>query len=236
MNKRGLILVGIVIAMSGLYACGVSSKLGNETTKVATVATLTATETTQVVTQVATKAKRNLAYRAAYATLLKAYPQKSGDSRFALVYIDDDDIPELFIADASSNANGVKMYNYYNGSVTLLSFGGYTEFGQAGRVDYYEKENEIVMSSTGMGGESYDYYEINNGNLTLKTSLKIIKKDIAPGKTSSTYKIDSSEVTYEQLAAKRTEIENGRTYLSADYDCGMVKINKDNIAALLGSN
>ncbi len=66
--------------------------------------------------------------------------------RFGLAFIDNDDLPELLIADASYHASGVKIIFYNNGNPVNVG-----EVGEYGCFSYFKKENHIVSSFMGMG-------------------------------------------------------------------------------------
>ncbi|MDO5551275.1 MAG: InlB B-repeat-containing protein, partial [Lachnospiraceae bacterium] len=77
---------------------------------------------------------------AAYADFLRSYSSSSQYEHpvFQLIYVDDDDIPELTIAEDNIHASGVSIYTFYEGAVTLLGqFGGY------GTCQYSRRNNLI---------------------------------------------------------------------------------------------
>lgn len=111
--------------------------------------------------------------KTAYATLLKEHiaeiPAWDDMSLsidppvFQLAYIDDDDIPELAIADEGTFAAGVTLYTYINGHVQLLG----EQLGSNGTIYYKERENQILCRTNKDSGDAYEY-EIINGVLVAK--------------------------------------------------------------------
>ena len=76
---------------------------------------------------------------------------------FALIYVDEDDIPELIVGyNGTSHYEGVDVYTFYNGNVCYLGeIGTYTSFM------YREKKNQIVPEYEGVLYVS----RISNGQL-----------------------------------------------------------------------
>ena len=66
--------------------------------------------------------------------------------RFGLAFIDNDELPELLIADASYHASGVKIVFYNNGNPVNVG-----EVGEYGCFSYVKNENHIISSFMNMG-------------------------------------------------------------------------------------
>ena len=82
---------------------------------------------------------------------------KMDHARFALGYIDEDDIPELFVC--YGNAHVDRVYVYQIKDDALLYIGN---FGETGRFSYYEKQNMILSSAGGMGVFHFIYYRLED--------------------------------------------------------------------------
>ena len=68
------------------------------------------------------------------------------DMRFQLVYINNDDIPELVLSEGSSHAAGAEVSTIVDSvRISVGTFGGY------GTIVYEPKENLIVSNYFGMG-------------------------------------------------------------------------------------
>lgn len=103
-------------------------------------------------------------YGEAYYGVLKEYLQnhssKDWPSGFCLAYIDDDEIPELLILvkEDYTHIQEVKVYTYYNGSVTETG-----AFGSTGYMLYLEKQGKICSYSGHMGEQFLTYYVLEHG-------------------------------------------------------------------------
>lgn len=101
------------------------------------------------------------AWKEAYLNVLRNEAPKSerrtGKYSFSLGYVDNDDVPELFISEGGAHAYGVEVYTYHNGKAVMLCSDG--EFGSIG---YMERKGYICGSYTGMGITSARVYEMKN--------------------------------------------------------------------------
>ncbi len=90
-----------------------------------------------------------------YLDYLSEVDSEYGSNSYALIYVDNDDIPEL-VVDTGVEAGGCQILSYYDGLVTVL---------QTNRLyfEYVEKEG-ILVNSEGHMGYYYDYiYLLKNG-------------------------------------------------------------------------
>ncbi|MBQ2903149.1 MAG: serine/threonine protein kinase [Clostridia bacterium] len=112
----------------------------------------------------------NDAWKEAYLNVLRNEAPKSerrtGEYRFSLGYVNNDDIPELFISEGGAHAYGVEVYTYHNGKAVMLCSDG--EFGSIG---YMERKGYICGSYTGMGTTSARIYEMKNGEAEIIYTL-----------------------------------------------------------------
>ena len=93
-------------------------------------------------------------WQAAYAEYIDKLEWNQNNT-YSLIYVDDDDIPELVI-DTGVEAGGCQILTFYNGEIDLL---------QTDRLNFYymEKKN-LINNSDGHMGYYYDYiYSIVNG-------------------------------------------------------------------------
>ena len=86
---------------------------------------------------------------------------------FGMGYIDDDDIPELLVAEADYHPIGIRVYSYKNGKVT--DHGYFGEFG--GGMSYLPREGLISSFYMGMGVVSLNRYSFKDGELKVLQSL-----------------------------------------------------------------
>lgn len=78
---------------------------------------------------------------------------------FDLIYLDEDEIPELIISPAEPcHADGLNIYSYYDGQVIELGGIG----GSFGEFMYLEKGNYIISNYYGSGMNTYYQYQISD--------------------------------------------------------------------------
>ena len=87
--------------------------------------------------------------------------EKEGEDEFSLLFIDDDEIPELLIL--QDNDEAAKVYSYCRGQVTELGEYSYSAFG---RMLFRERSGVVIDQFSGSGpdgGEHYYFYGIEGG-------------------------------------------------------------------------
>lgn len=156
-------------------------------------------EYTEPETELAEEVTQQMTYQKAYSELLNNYDSTSSSftPRFCLAYIDEDDVPELFIIEGDSHADGVTMYTYTDDKAVKV--GGFSEYGG---IDYAPKENLFISTSSGMDMFQSEYYRLNIGNAELICSTTGVNL----GMEESTYYIDDTIVSEDEYSAKGTEI------------------------------
>lgn len=109
--------------------------------------------------------------------------------QFALVNVNDDNIPELVAcsSEGSWEKDQVFLYTIYNDEVSLLISD--ISPGLDGHfIAYYEGENLVVQSGSA-AGERYEYYQIQDGQLEFLTSFSSFLLD------DMNYRIGEQEVS-----------------------------------------
>lgn len=100
----------------------------------------------------------------AYKSFLEQYDGyiPGNEDLFALVYIDNDDIPELAFVDGSlAHAVGVELFGYLNGSVVLIGMAG-----SSGTSYFCPYQNIVRGTYMGQGTYSAYYQSITAGSMT----------------------------------------------------------------------
>lgn len=97
------------------------------------------------------------AWKEAYLEVLRN-TERDLEYAFWLGYVDNNDIPELFISDGGAHFCGVDVYTYCNGKAVLLCHDG--EFGSIG---YIERQGYLCGQYEGMGERMCNVYEVKNG-------------------------------------------------------------------------
>ncbi len=103
-------------------------------------------------------------WKKAYLDLLNRYHTEAEESvdmkRVFLGYVDDNDVPELFISEGGFHYCTVEVYTFENNIVTLLC-----ETGSNGMVNYFERQGILCGYYVGMGSGTYWVYSIENGKV-----------------------------------------------------------------------
>ncbi len=160
-----------------------------------------------------------------YADFLRFYISDfSTTPKFQMGYIDEDDIPELFIIDGNGHVNGVKIYTYYNNNVKEVE-----EFGSYGSMSYAPMKNFFVSSNSGMGASYNTFYSLHLGNEEVIHDFCLYEDFVGEDYTLTTLEcsIDGVEVSEEEYDR---ELEKAYEEISAtiNYDTAY-EINEENI-------
>lgn len=114
--------------------------------------------------------------------------------KFTLVYLNDDEIPELVIADNLQHARGTDYYIYADGEVVLIG-----EYGQYGQSRYAEKASMIFGEYDGAEVAHYWTYLIEDTEeVLLQSSDLYIHWDTEYEGPEYTYIVDNREVSEEE--------------------------------------
>lgn len=196
------IMLAVITALS-FSACGISvttetepetaiaqeitqaQKTTVEETTTAEASTIAKTEEPTIKTsEKNTKAaapKAAAGYKTLYSSLLKS----KGYKYFELIYVDEDDIPELVCFNGYAHADRTALYTVYNGKLSKVG-----KYGMYGSMAYAEKKNRIFGY---MGVEENDKlsakytYMIQNGSAVNAPDYKGYKSKLA-GNDGSYYK------------------------------------------------
>ncbi len=83
-------------------------------------------------------------YKAAYKKFLLESDDLYKDTRFAFIYVDDNDVPELVIAESWVHMCLAELYTYVDDEVKPVNHEGYNTYGDFGSIAYKEKESLIL--------------------------------------------------------------------------------------------
>lgn len=179
--------------------------------------------------------------------------QYDTEYEYALLYIDDDEIPELYILDKSTGIGG--LYTYYNGDTILVSQSG------SGRANYfagYLKNQGIFVTynNGGMYSWSNEINQLSNGCTSIIKNFTYIDEVYSINDTKVTekeledrfaeYSDQFAEITYcSESKIKRTLNGIAETWQNAyieqinenqfksDMEYALVYIDNDNIPELV---
>ncbi|MCH5343069.1 MAG: hypothetical protein J1E64_03445 [Acetatifactor sp.] len=144
-------------------------------------------------------------YLTAYAEYLQQYHEENTsfatEMKFALLYVDEDEVPELAIIDSDAHASGVHICVYKEGEVTEVG-----EYGSFGKFQYVERGNLIRSSYMGQGELTYSYFCVIDA-----MSIELQSFHVMPNYSEDatryweTYEVDGVEVSeaeYEEASGQ----------------------------------
>ena len=164
------------------------------------------------------------------------------DVHYEYVYIDDDNIPELLLADGNFHVSRVALY-YYNEEIKQVEF--LASFSSFGQMRYIPKENKIISQYGNHGYYHEVYSKIEDGKIEL---LNVFLLDgskeehkyyggfpVAQDFTGGYGKPNSAENIFETLPEVTEEYrisEEEYKSLKGEFDKGSVKITYDEMQKL----
>ena len=158
-------------------------------------------------------------YARAYLEFLTEYTQnskggKGQGARFSLVFVDDNDIPELLLMEDDCHAKGVKVFTYYQDQVVELG-----AFGSFGLMQYVERAGLIFSHYMGHGESDNDFFEIKEGQAVLICNMHSTphRKN---GIDTSLYEIDGVAVNEKTYRARWKALYEDQDYVLIGYKDG----------------
>ncbi len=152
-------------------------------------------------------------WRRAYIAFLKKYMREAENPDicgFSLVYIDDDDIPELVVRDGDAHVSAAWVYTCVDSEVVEL-VGDLS--GTFGGIDYAEREGLIFSNVTYHGYGTTTIYRVDSGSCEEVVSLFSNEAGVAAGMEE--YKINDESVSkeeYEDACAEYDKYERSGSY------------------------
>lgn len=153
-----------------------------------------------------------------YAAFLAEYePQQENEQqplRFALLFLDGNDVPELIVIEGTAHAQGASVYTFQKRHV--ISVGTY---GQYGALGYREKEGILFDDYDTQGDIFSRVYQIKENQAVLLQSYDSIEPPYTgqEEELEYTYHVDGKEVTEEQYQ-KISEKWSADGYRMIQYD------------------
>ena len=163
----------------------------------------------------------------AYAYFLRTYeaPQNT-NPKFQLIYLDDDDIPELVIAVNDIFASGTDLYCFKNGQVALVEH----LFTPYGTMNYAKRNFMILASITHTGDYFRTFYAYEKGKATKLKEFHIHNYPPTIEETEE-WEIDGIDVTEAEFNQQIAPYE-AYTYTDAGYSSGYA-LTESNITRML---
>lgn len=131
---------------------------------------------------------------------------------FRLVYIDDDDVPELLIMEDDFHGAGVSVCTYYHNKVVEIG-----EFGSMGNMFYAERQGKIRGGFTNFGESFTSYYVLDHGKAEVVGNFHTYPDLDYEDYSVTLYEIDGEPVTEKQYNEKLDEFERDN-YESVGYN------------------
>ncbi len=133
----------------------------------------------------------------AYETVLADWMTKQSPEKeaagFALIYLDEDEIPELAVIEGWAHSSGVNIYTCEQGEAVFVG-----KYGQYGAMGYRQKEG-IVFDDYDQGGNLYSrVYQIDKSSAELLSSYSLYNQFTETEEPEVIYEVDGQEVSQQQ--------------------------------------
>ena len=155
--------------------------------------------------------------------------------KFALIYIDNNDIPELVIGEGDYHAAGAYLYTVSDNIVVPILLGEHksNRFGDYGSISYKERKGIVHTSSMGMGyvGDSIVQIEGKNAEYVIRLSND---EGAVEDPADATYTVNDKNVTKDEYY--RALYNTDFTGYTSVYFSDMYDLTEININRLLPSN
>ncbi|MDO4364494.1 MAG: hypothetical protein Q4C99_08200 [Clostridia bacterium] len=167
-------------------------------------------------------------WRQAYMTFLREYmneaetPENCG---FSLVFIDNDNIPELVIRDGIAHYSGASVYTCVNSKVVKLID---DLSGTYGIIQYAERKGLVYSEVCYQGHDGTTIYKIKKGACTKLISL-YSNEGAVSDEEELEYKINDKEVSETKYNTAWKKYENNKLLSSSDND---TELTSDSIEAI----
>lgn len=143
-------------------------------------------------------------WKAAYNSYLKKLNNNkdeydlNSDASFDLVYITDDDVPELLVSQGTYNAAKATVLTFADGEIVEIG-----EFGYMGEISYVERGDILIDSRSSRGNSSGTVYRIGKNGSTEKV---ISYFSNAASGNELRYEINEETVSEEEFDARMSEL------------------------------
>lgn len=206
-----ILTAGILLS---LCACGnknTGSRIETEPQSAETEEAVSAGAETQATEIAATEKEIDIAAcKAAYKEVVKEYMEEAGENGvgemgpgFGLIYLDDDEVPELFISEGHLHIASCRLYCFDGEKAVYV--GTYGSFGSFN----YRPESGVFFSKNGHSmGTSSEYYMFKNGTVKSLGRFENVLKgwDENMENPEYGYYIDDNEVSFEEYTQAEEQL------------------------------
>ncbi len=160
-------------------------------------------------------------YKKEYASVLKNAVNSGRKLYFELIYLDEDDIPELVYNSGESHSAGACVYTYYNGTVTeLIAYDSnnsqsYKFLGSWGSIKYKPYSGYVASVYSGQGHVIATIYRLENGQLIEDCIFNDSTR--APFSMSPAYMVNGESVSQSEYQNKVYSYGFGDLYFEQGY-------------------
>lgn len=149
-----------------------------------------------------------------YKNVLLSLKKENSAYKFAFAYINNDNIPDIFVTDGSYYAAGVRLYIYQNGMANKVtgSVSGetYDKFGTNGQITYAPKSNMIRSGSERAEFKGTRFIKISGSKAEEKIWFLIERAydPLTEEFVDSKYSISNKEVSKEEYVSQFNKTNN----------------------------
>ncbi|MBQ3602242.1 MAG: hypothetical protein IJA02_00210 [Clostridia bacterium] len=201
LNVKALFTVIVVLLSVGLLCAFLKGDFEkNDADQSLTIGTTYKTEIEKKINEEIERLEAENAegWREAYIDFLSGYSgeySQFNEERVFLGYVDDNDVPELFISEGSSHACSVEIFTFENNIVTRLC-----KTGSTGMARYIERQGIICGGYMGQGVGTYRVYRVENGKVQ-QVYMAYTNEGWAMDKADLEININGIDVASEELEA-----------------------------------
>ena len=161
-------------------------------------------------------------WKTLYKNQLLEYTSQVG-YKFGLLYIDEDDIPELVVTQTALGPGTGSLYTIYDGKIK--SIGSVSAYGTF----YYKEKGNLMMGySLRQGYNSTGFTSIIDGE---REYVHTFSDNSLSGESTIVYKMDDQEISKSEYDQKLNELQQG---MSVSEFSSLPDVTDANIAAALG--
>ena len=150
----------------------------------------------------------------AYKNILSSLKKENSAYKFTFAYINNDNIPDIFVTDGSYYAAGVRIYIYQNGMANkvtrTLDGETYDKFGTNGQIAYAPKSNMIKYENERAEFKGTSFIKIT-GSKSEEKMWFLIERAYDPLTeefVDSKYSVSNKEVSKEEYVSKFNKTNN----------------------------
>lgn len=167
----------------------------------------------------------NAGWLRAYADALYEWENYQG-GKFELIFVDDNDLPELLITLGGAHISSPQYYTYQNDSLVDLD-----HYGSFGTTFYAPRTGQLIASGMSHGYDFATYYKLENASVIKENSVSDNVGAVV-NESEKEYYVDEVKVSQDEHQAIVDYYNNNYSYIEAGINTGF-DITAANIQAML---